>query len=156
MGKPNEREREILLLCFRKVQNSSKSTFPAKENTSQHQICPIEICLVFRAKTVPLSGLFCLVFRAHGQLYGLFRTAQKQLTGNRNPPRNLCPKFLDFCAKSVQLFGLYGIVLTVQIRTIRPPTVEKYFGQKFTEKSLSGIVPSLLLTFLSQACSENL
>jgi hypothetical protein len=38
-GNPTrEREREILLLCFRKVQNSNKPTFPAKENTSQHQI----------------------------------------------------------------------------------------------------------------------
>ena len=56
-GKPNEREREILLLCFRKVQNNNKSTFPAKENTSQHQIYHTEICLVFCKKTVLLYGL---------------------------------------------------------------------------------------------------
>jgi hypothetical protein len=56
VGKPNERERD-LLFSFRKVHISSKITFPAKENTSQHQICPTEICLIFRAKTVLLYGL---------------------------------------------------------------------------------------------------
>jgi hypothetical protein len=57
VGKPNERERD-LLFSFRKVHISNKTTFPAKENTSQHQICPTEICLVFHAKIVPLSCLF--------------------------------------------------------------------------------------------------
>ena len=56
-GNPT-REREILLLCFRKIQNSSKPTFPTQENTSQHQICPTEICLIFCAKIIPLYSLF--------------------------------------------------------------------------------------------------
>jgi len=44
-----------------------------------------------------------------------------------NPPRKLCPKCLNFCAKSVQM---YRLVQTVWIHTVRPPTIEKYFGPK--------------------------
>jgi hypothetical protein len=145
-GNPT-REREILLLCFRKVQNSSKSTFPAKENTSQHQICPTEICLVFHAKTVLLSGLFCLVFRAHSQLYGLFRTAQ-----NSEQKTEIC---LEIRARNFSIsvpnpYGLYG---SVQYSLPQQKNISVKNSQNFFSWE---IVPSLLLTFLSQACSENL
>jgi hypothetical protein len=61
VGKPNEKEKD-LLFSFRKVHINSKITFPAKENTSQHQICPTEISLVFHAKIVLLYDLLCTSF----------------------------------------------------------------------------------------------
>jgi hypothetical protein len=64
VGNPNEREREIYYSAFRKVHYSRKTTFPAKESTSQQQICPTKICHVFRAKIVLLYNLlhtsFCM------------------------------------------------------------------------------------------------
>jgi hypothetical protein len=110
VGKPNERERD-LLFSVRKVHISSKTTFPAKENTSQHQICPTEICLVFRAKTIPLSSLFrtsfsvlivrctdCSVWPKNSH-----RKSEKHLENRaKNHPY--------FRAKTVRQYGLYGSV----------------------------------------------
>jgi hypothetical protein len=140
-NKTREREREILLICFRKVQKRSKSTFPTKENTSQHQICPTEIYLVFHAKTVALSSLLLPRFPCPQSVVWIVPYGPKTANRNRNLPRNLCPKLLVFRAKSILL---YGIIRTVRIRTVWPPTTEKYFGQKFTENFFSRIVPSFL------------
>jgi hypothetical protein len=93
-----EREREILLFSFRKVQNSSKYTFPAKENASQHQNSPTKFCLVFHAKSV----LF-LENSANSLLYGLFRMAQNRKVCLEKHVQNC----LDFLVKSVLLYGMY-------------------------------------------------
>jgi hypothetical protein len=64
-----------------------------------------------------------------------------------NHLKNRAKNRLDFHAQ---------IHMTVRIRTVRPPTAEKIFRPKTHRKFFSRIVPSLLLTFLSQACSKNL
>jgi hypothetical protein len=166
VGKPNEREREreILLLCFRKVQNNNKSTFPAKENTSQHQICPTEICLVFHAKTVLLYDLLLPRFPCPQSVvrtvpYGPKTTNKKQKSASKSVPK--MPRFSCQIRTTVQ---------TVRNRTdctdpystashsrkiFRPKIHRKKISRESCPLSLKN-VPSLLLTFLSQACSENL
>jgi hypothetical protein len=102
VGKPNERERD-LLFSFRKVHISSKTTFPAKENTSQHQICPTEICLVFRAKIVPLSCLFRTSFSVptvHCTDCSVRPKNSHRKSENRL--ENRAKNCLDFHAKSVR------------------------------------------------------
>jgi hypothetical protein len=133
-GNPT-REREILLLCFRKVHINSKITFPAKDNTSQHQICPIEICLFFHAKTI--------------SLYSLLRTSffvpTVSCTNCFVRPRNNHRKSeirLENYAQNASI-SVPKSVQTVRIRTVRPPTTGKYFGQKL-RKVFSGIVSSFL------------
>jgi hypothetical protein len=153
-GNPT-REREILLLCFRKVQNNNKSTFPAKENTSQHQICPTEICFVFYAKTAPLSGFF----------HTSFFVPTVTCTDCSVRPRNNHKKSgnrLENCAKN-------HLDFRAQIRTdcMDPYTMASHSKKNISAKNSQKIswescplssknVPSLLLTFLSQACSKNL
>jgi hypothetical protein len=56
--------------------------------------------------------------------------AQNSHQKSENCLKNRAKNCLDFCAKSVRL---YGIIRTVRIHTVQPPTAEKYFGQKFTE-----------------------
>jgi hypothetical protein len=158
------RERESLLLCSRKVQNKNKITFPSKENTSQHQNCPTKICIVFCAKTVLLSSLFYLIFCAHIQLYRLFRMAQKQRTKKLIPPKNLCQKSPRF------LCQIYTAIWTIWNHTdymdpysttshsrknISAKNSQKKFVREMCPHSSKNML-SLLLTFLSQSCSENL
>jgi hypothetical protein len=141
VGKPNEREREILLFSYKKVQNSSKTTFPAKENTSHHQICPTEICLVFGAKIV--------------LLYSLLHTSFSVPTVNctdcsvrpRNSHQNSKIRLKNRAQMPLfpcQICTVVWIVQTIQIRTVRPPTAKKKFGRKLTEIFFLGFVPCFL------------
>jgi hypothetical protein len=147
VGKPNERERD-LLVSFRKVHISRKTTFLAKENTSQHQICSIEIFLVFHAKIVLLSCLFCTSFSlptVHCTDYSVRPKNNRRKSKNclENHAENCC----NFHAKSVWLYGLYGlyrIVRTVWIRTVRSPTIEKKNRSKIHRNFFSRIVPTFL------------
>jgi hypothetical protein len=122
VGKPNERERD-LLFSFRKVHISSKTTFPAKENTSQHQICPTEICLVFRAKIVPLSCLFRTSFSVptvHCTDCSVRPKNSHRKSENRL--ENRAKNCLDFVPNP---YGCTDCTDYVRIRTVRPPTAEK-------------------------------
>jgi hypothetical protein len=105
VGKPNERERDKdLLFIFRKVHISNKTTFLAKENTSQHQICPTEICLIFRAKTILLSCLFRTSFfmpTVHCTDYFVWPKNSHRKSENRLENRS--KNHLDFHSKSVRL-----------------------------------------------------
>jgi hypothetical protein len=162
-GKPQcgetqrERERD-LLLCFRKVQNNNKSTFPAKENTSQHQICPTEICLVFHAKTVLLYDLLLPRFPCPQSVvrtvpYGPKTTNRKHKSASKSMPE--MPRF-SCQIRTTVLYGLYPYSTASHSRKIfRPKIHRKSFSRESCPLSLEN-VPSLLLTFLSQACSENL
>jgi hypothetical protein len=109
-GNPT-REREILLFSFRKVQNNNKYTFPAKENTSQHQNSPTKFCLDFRAKFVLLYDFLCT---------SIF-VPTVSCTDSSVWPKNNKQKFeicleirsqnhLDLRAKFVLLYGLYRSV----------------------------------------------
>jgi hypothetical protein len=57
---------------------------------------------------------------------------------SENHLENHAKNHLNFHAKSVRL---YGIVRTIQIRTVQPPTAKKYFSQKFTEKFSRELYP---------------
>jgi hypothetical protein len=165
-GNPTrEREREILLLCFRKLQNNNKSTFPAKENTSQHQICPTEICLVFHAKNVLLYGL----------LLPHFPCPQSSIQTVPYDPKTMNRKHKS-TSKSVLEMPRFLCQIRMTVRTVMnckdytdPYSTashsKKIFQPKTQKKnkvswdscppSLENM-PSLLLTFLSQACPENI
>jgi hypothetical protein len=153
VGKPNERERD-LLFSFRKVHISSKTTFPAKENTSQHQICPTEICLVFHAKIVLLSCLFRTSF-SMPTVHCMDCSVQPQkTTENLKITSKTVPKI-------VSIFVPNQYDCTDPYSTISHN--RNFFGQKFIENFSRESCPlssknvlSLLLTFLSQAYLENL
>ena len=164
-GKPQygetqrERERERLLLCFRKVQNNNKCKFIAKENTSQHQICPTEIYLVFHVKTVLLCSLLHTSFFV--PTVSCTNCSIRPINSEQKSEirlKNRAQIYLDFHAKSVRLYEI------VWIHTIRPHTTKKNNSTQKLQKKISWDlcppslenVPSLLLTFLSQAYSKNL
>jgi hypothetical protein len=153
-GNPmRERERFIIQL--------QESTYQQQNNISSQgkylTICPTEICLVFHAKTVPLSCLFHTSFSVPTVHCTDCSVRPKKVTQkSENRLKNRAKNCLDFHAKSVRLYRSGSV-------QYRPPTAEKNFGQKsqkkFSRESCplsSKNVPSLLLTFLSQACSENL
>jgi hypothetical protein len=125
------REREIYYSAFRKVHYSSKTTFPAKRNTSQHKNYPNKFCLEKRAKSILLYDLFCTSFSMPIVSYmDCFIRPRKRQQKSEICLENHAQVYLDFCAKSVRL---YRIVQVVRIRIVRPPTIEKSFGPKITE-----------------------
>jgi hypothetical protein len=151
VGKPNERERDLIIMLQESTKQqqiyiSSQGKYLTAPNLS-HRNLPRFLCQN-RVIVRPLLPRFS----SPQSVVQTILYAQKQRTENKKPPRNQCPKFLYFRAKSVRL---YGIVRTVRIRTVRPPTVEKYFGQKFTEKVSQESCP-LCCSLSSQACSKNL
>jgi hypothetical protein len=108
-GKPQcgetqqERERD-LLFSFRKVHISNKTIFLAKENTSQHQICPTEICLIFHAKIIPLSYLFHTSFSmATVCCTDCSVWPKNSHRKSENHLENCAKNHLDFHAKSIRL-----------------------------------------------------
>jgi hypothetical protein len=163
VGKPNERERD-LLFSFRKVHISSKITFPAKENTSQHQICPTEICLVFHAKTVLLYGLLrtsfsmptvsctdCSVRPRNNHKNSEIHLENRARNASISVPN---PYDCTDCTDISYCTDPYSTA-SHNRKIFRPKTHRKKFSWDSCPPSLEN-VPSLLLTFLSQAYSENL
>jgi hypothetical protein len=112
VGKPNEREREILLFSFRKIHNSSKITISSQEKSTyntlkQSQNLPRNPCQIRTA----VRPVLYLEIHANSQLYGLFRTAQKQQTKSLKSASKIMPKTASiFVPTFTCMYGLYGSV----------------------------------------------
>jgi hypothetical protein len=160
-GNPTrERERDLIIMLqestYQQQNNiSSQGKYLTAPNLS-HRNLPR-----FSCQNIPLSGLFRTSFSVPTVTCTDCSVRPKNNhQKSENHLENRAKNHLDFVPNP---YGCTESVRTVRIRTVRPPTTEKYFGQKFTEifsrescpLSLKN-VPSLLLTFLSQAYSENL
>jgi hypothetical protein len=111
VGKPNEREREILLFSFRKIHNNNKITISSQEKSTyntlkQSQNLPRNPCQirtvvrpVLYLEIVPtVSCMDCSVWpRNNNQKSGICL-------------ENCAKDCLDFCAHFHLLYGLYGSV----------------------------------------------
>jgi hypothetical protein len=132
VGKPNERERERDLIIMlqestkqQQIYISSHGKYLTAPNLS-HKNLPRFPCQN-RTTVRPPSASFSM--------------PTVSCTNCSVRPKNREQKtkiHLEICARNSSIsmpnpYGLYGIVQTVRTRTVRPPTVEKYFGQKFTE-----------------------
>jgi hypothetical protein len=115
VGKPNERERERErerdYLAFRKVQNSSNITFPAKTNTSQPQKnSPKNSALENTPKSIQLYDLLqiCASKNVPSRvLYGLHSMAQQQQEELQKMPRFSCQMLPRKPCPNFLLYGLY-------------------------------------------------
>jgi hypothetical protein len=138
-----ERERERdLLFSFRKVHISSKTTFPAKENTSQHQICPKEICLIFRAKIVPLSCLFRTSFFVPTVHCMDCSYSPKTATEKLKIASKTVPKIASFSVPNP--YDSYKLYRSIQYGLPQQKKKKKKNRPKIHRKIFLGIVPIFL------------
>jgi hypothetical protein len=157
------REREIYYSASGNYILAAKKHFQPRKTPHSTKSVPQKSASFFVPKSYRCLASSVPRFSCHSPLYGLFHMAQNNHRKSKNRLKNCAKNHLDFRAKSVRMYIIVWIVQTIRVRTVRPPIVEKYFGQKFTEifsqescPRSSKNVPSLLLTFLSQAYSKNL
>jgi hypothetical protein len=137
-GNPmRERERD-LLFSFRKVHISNKTTFPAKENTSQHQIYPIEICLIFHAKTYRCLASSVPRFLCPQSVVRTIPYGPKTTTENLKITSKIVPKI-----PSIFMPNPYDCMDYTDPYSTDSHSRKKIWP-KITEKNFSGIMPTFL------------
>jgi hypothetical protein len=139
----------------RKVLYNSKITFPAKRNHLQHPNSPTKIYLF----SVP--SLSCCTYYSPPRKCSTSKIVPTasctncfaRLSSSKNAPRKLCQTHLDFCALSSCCTDPYSTASNN--RKITQPQNKKSFLGICALAPLENM-PFLLITFLSQAYSENL
>jgi hypothetical protein len=109
VGKPNERERDILF-NFRKVQYNNKIIFPDKRNHLQHPNSPTKICLVFRAKSVLLYDPPRKCSTSKIVQTTCYTDCSVRSSNSKNAPPKLCQDPPRFSCAFLLLYRLYGSV----------------------------------------------
>jgi hypothetical protein len=146
VGKPKrERERSIIQLQESVLQQQTNNFQPRKIPHSTNKQSQKSVL-----KNVP-KPYSCTASKsylkkcAHSQLYGLFRTAQNSQEKPKKMPRKPCQKCLDFHAKFVLLYGLYG---SVQYGLPQQKNIWKN-----SQKIFLGFVPSFPWEMCPLCCS---
>jgi hypothetical protein len=157
-GNPTRERERYYYSASGKYSTATKSHFQPREIPHSHKNSPKIFCLGKRAqvRTAVQPPLLCALKTVPNRvLYDLHSTTQQQQGNSKNLPRFSVPKGASKTMPSFLLYGLYGSVQYDPTQKNRTTLTQKN-ALGFVPSFFLGNVPSKLLTFLSQAYSENL